>query len=131
MWSNQNRSEVAAVSGHYTARNPVTGQLEIRTWMVSFDHFEGEHTGKNIARQVYEKLKKDGLLPFVSSVLHYARAPVLTHRQISAITLDNASNNNTFMDEFAALLEDDGIPFDKDGNRIRFVTITPCHLMSH
>lgn len=37
------------------------------------------------------------------------------------ITLDNASNNNTLMEELATELEKLGIPFDKDGNRIRFV----------
>jgi len=37
------------------------------------------------------------------------------------ITLDNASNNNTLMEELATELEKLGIPFDKDGNRIRSV----------
>jgi hypothetical protein len=35
------------------------------------------------------------------------------------ITLDNASNNNTLMEELAT--EKLGIPFDKDGNQIRSV----------
>ncbi|TFK69444.1 hypothetical protein BDN72DRAFT_767887, partial [Pluteus cervinus] len=35
------------------------------------------------------------------------------------ITLDNASNNNTFMVELAKLLERKGISFDHHGNRIR------------
>lgn len=37
------------------------------------------------------------------------------------ITLDNASNNNTLMEELSTELEKLGIPFDKDGNRIRSV----------
>lgn len=36
------------------------------------------------------------------------------------ITLDNASNNNTMMEELAEELHELGIPFDKDGNRIRY-----------
>jgi phosphomannomutase len=34
------------------------------------------------------------------------------------ITLDNASNNNTMMEEVAAELKELGIAFDADGNRI-------------
>ena len=37
------------------------------------------------------------------------------------IMLDNASNNNTLMEELATELEKLGIPFDKDGNHIRSV----------
>ena len=39
------------------------------------------------------------------------------------MTLDNASNNNTLMEELATELKRLGIPFDKDGNRIRCVHI--------
>jgi hypothetical protein len=35
------------------------------------------------------------------------------------ITLDNASNNNTMMEGLQRRFQEKGIPFDKDGNRIR------------
>lgn len=35
------------------------------------------------------------------------------------ITLDNASNNDTFMRELENLFKAAGIPFERDGNRIR------------
>ena len=35
------------------------------------------------------------------------------------ITLDNASNNNTMMEGLQSRFREKGIPFDKDGNRIR------------
>lgn len=39
------------------------------------------------------------------------------------ITLDNASNNGTMMDEITEELKRLGISFDVDGNRIRRVTV--------
>ncbi len=41
--------------------------------------------------------------------------------QIGMITLDNASNNNTMMEEMASELGKLDIPFNVDGNRIRCV----------
>jgi hypothetical protein len=43
--------------------------------------------------------------------------------QLSVITCDNDSKNNTFMDKFADLLKAEGIPFDRDGNRIQYVLL--------
>ncbi|KIM42939.1 hypothetical protein M413DRAFT_18544 [Hebeloma cylindrosporum] len=40
--------------------------------------------------------------------------------KIGVITMDNASNNNTFMEELEEVLIERGIPFDRDGNRIRW-----------
>ncbi|KAH8073394.1 ribonuclease H-like domain-containing protein, partial [Cristinia sonorae] len=42
--------------------------------------------------------------------------------QIGTITLDNASNNNTLMRELQRLLKKEDIPFDAEGNRIRYRT---------
>ena len=39
--------------------------------------------------------------------------------KLGTITMDNASNNDTFMSELKELLRADNIPFDEDGNRIR------------
>jgi len=41
--------------------------------------------------------------------------------KIGQITLDNASNNNTMMEHLELLLKRRDIPFDRHGNRIRFV----------
>jgi len=35
------------------------------------------------------------------------------------ITLDNASNCDTMMEDLERLLRAAGVPFDRDGNRIR------------
>lgn len=39
--------------------------------------------------------------------------------QVGCITLDNASNCETMMDDLARLLEARGISFSRDGNRLR------------
>jgi len=41
--------------------------------------------------------------------------------QIGWITLDNASNNDTFMSSLERELNARGIPFERDGNRIRYI----------
>jgi hypothetical protein len=45
------------------------------------------------------------------------------------ITADNASNNDTFMEELAVLLRQGGIAFHNDKNRIRYV-IQICRSLS-
>ncbi|KAH7918269.1 hypothetical protein BV22DRAFT_1024860, partial [Leucogyrophana mollusca] len=42
---------------------------------------------------------------------------------IGQITMDNASNNNTLMEEIEGELTLRGIPFDRDGNRLRYVVV--------
>jgi len=37
------------------------------------------------------------------------------------VTMDNAKNNNTMMTELEAELTKRGIPFDRDGNRLRYI----------
>lgn len=39
--------------------------------------------------------------------------------EVGYITLDNASNNNTLMQELAAAMEARGSAFNAEGNRIR------------
>ena len=41
--------------------------------------------------------------------------------QVGQITMDNASNNNTMMEELEKIFRRRGIPFDRDGNRIRYI----------
>lgn len=40
------------------------------------------------------------------------------------VTLDNASNNATMMSEIQAELNQLGIPFDHEGNRIRYALLS-------
>ena len=47
------------------------------------------------------------------------------------ITLDNASNNNTMMEAIEKSLRQRGIKFDRDGNRIRFVSLSLVFLIIH
>ncbi|KAI0916313.1 hypothetical protein AcV5_003286 [Taiwanofungus camphoratus] len=48
-----------------------------------------------------------------------ARSAIATEARIGMITLDNVSNCGTMMEELERLLREKGIPFDRDGNRIR------------
>jgi hypothetical protein len=77
LWSTQHLSEVCAITLSYTARNQANGQLELRTFLLSFDHFEGDHSGKNMAKQIFEKLKKEGLLHYVSVFRSFSHAVLI------------------------------------------------------
>lgn len=65
LWSNRNRHSFGAVSGHYIARNKETHRLELSNVMLAFRHFEGSHSGANLARHLFEILKKANLLHVV------------------------------------------------------------------
>ncbi|KAJ2926565.1 hypothetical protein H1R20_g10525, partial [Candolleomyces eurysporus] len=90
-----------AVTAHYLIKSP-TGHLTLRSRLVAFRHIQGSHAGSNIGRVFVNILKE-------ISCLH----------KVSTITLDNASNNNTSMEEICDELRALGIPFDAAGNRIR------------
>lgn len=46
--------------------------------------------------------------------------------QVGQVTMDNASNNNTMMEELERELTKRGISFHRDGNRIRYVDSLCC-----
>lgn len=91
-----------------------------RNYLLAFCLLEGEHSRKNIARLFFDILTEAGIkhkVRFCSRLGKQEDLPPLL--QLGTITMDNTSNNNTFMDELAALLTAEGIEFDRDGNRIR------------
>ncbi|CAA7271021.1 unnamed protein product [Cyclocybe aegerita] len=102
IWSRQNQEGYMGVTVHYLARCPATGRLVLRCHLVAFRRIRGSHTGVNIGHVFMQVLKE-----------------IRCVEKISAITLNNAGNNNTMMEQLSDELELLGIPFDKDGNRIR------------
>lgn len=90
-----------AVTAHYMIKSS-SGKHLLRSRLVAFRHIQGSHTGVNIGKTFVRILKEVNC----------------THK-VSTITLDNASNNNTAMEEIADELKALGIEFDVVGNRIR------------
>ncbi|KAJ2918846.1 hypothetical protein MD484_g1605, partial [Candolleomyces efflorescens] len=90
-----------AVTAHYLVKS-ASGHLTLRSRLVAFRHIQGSHAGANIGRVFVNILKEINCL-----------------HKVSTVTLDNASNNNTSMEEICDELRALGIPFDATGNRIR------------
>ncbi|KAL1746119.1 ribonuclease H-like domain-containing protein [Schizophyllum fasciatum] len=101
VWSRANMQPFLAVTAHYIVRTE-KGRLEERHRLVAFRHLPGTHDGRHLAEVFLAILDELDML-----------------KRIGAITLDNASNNNTMMEWLEKLLKDRHIYFDRDGNRIR------------
>ncbi|KEP52153.1 putative AC transposase [Rhizoctonia solani 123E] len=70
--------------------------------LAAFWVVEGAHAGVILAQHIFAVLKE-------YNIVH----------KVGSVTLDNASNNNTMMEELARLVRAEGYDFDKEGNRIR------------
>ncbi|KAF5353589.1 hypothetical protein D9758_013794 [Tetrapyrgos nigripes] len=101
IWSRTNLESYMAVTVHYIVRAE-SGHIELRSRLVAFRRIESSHTGANIAGIFMSVLKDLG-----------------AQNSIGMITLDNASNNGTFVKELSDALHDLGIDFDINGNRVR------------
>ncbi|KAJ8489040.1 hypothetical protein ONZ45_g13718 [Pleurotus djamor] len=100
-WSRSTLEGFLGITAHYMAKVS-SGRLVLRSRLLAFRHIKGAHTGKNLAERFYEVLEDAKLLG-----------------KIGAITMDNASSNDTLMEHLALMLNEKGIEFDKEANRIR------------
>ena len=92
--------------GTFCAYSSDGKRLVIKSQLVAFRHVSGTHDGVNLAKVFVAILKDFGAL-----------------NKMGMVTLDNASNCNSMMREVAKILREMGIPFDIDGNRIRYEQI--------
>jgi hypothetical protein len=101
LWSDKNLRSYLCITTHWLAHNPVTDKLELRTALIAFHNVTGKHDGVNLARIVLHLLDRAGITA-----------------NLGHITLDNADNNKTFMEELQHLLEARDIDFHHTDNRI-------------
>ncbi|CCO36123.1 Putative AC9 transposase [Rhizoctonia solani AG-1 IB] len=97
LWTDSMERPFMAVTGHY-----INAAHETRNALMAFRVVEGAHAGAILAQHLFGVLKE-------YDVVH----------KIGSVTLDNATNNNTMMEELAKLIRAEGYNFDKEGNRIR------------
>jgi hypothetical protein len=90
-----------AVTLHWIART-INGELELKTALGGFRYVRDKHSGDNIAARFIDILTELNIL-----------------NKIGGITMDNASNNNAAMVRFEELLEQQGIKFSPEHQRIR------------
>ncbi|KDN41816.1 hypothetical protein RSAG8_07187, partial [Rhizoctonia solani AG-8 WAC10335] len=97
LWTDTNRRSFMAVTAHY-----INNSGSLVDQLIAFRKINGHHTGANVGHALFEVLQESGITD-----------------KIGYITLDNASNNNTLMEELANSLQAYGAEFDPEKNRIR------------
>lgn len=119
LWSDPNLDSYMAVTAHFMMRDETSGCIVFRTHLIAFRFIDGPHSGAHLGQE-FLKITDD--LEISNKVCHIPPSLVMirTQRiQFGQITMDNASNNNTLMAEIESELRRRGIPFDRNGNRLR------------
>ncbi|KAG8695767.1 hypothetical protein FRC11_001233 [Ceratobasidium sp. 423] len=88
-----------AVTAHYIGND---GKL--KDHLIAFQKIDGQHTGANLAQALMDIFVECGMAD-----------------NVGCITLDNATNNNSMMEELAKAFEAQGWVFDAKENWIRQV----------
>lgn len=120
IWSDDNLRPFLAITAHWIQRLP-GGLLVLRADLVAFSYIPSSHSGPNIAKAALAALERADLLNQVHLNTLLNSCSLNLFVQIGWWTLDNASNNNTFMSTLAKMLKDRGITFNHFDRRIRYV----------
>ncbi|KAF7358289.1 putative AC transposase [Mycena venus] len=103
IWSSKGLHPYLAITAHWLGPRGDDPQVLLRQTLLAFRRIRGAHSGQRIACIVFNILEDAGIV-----------------RNVGHFTLDNASNNGTFMLHFTSLLRDIGIrDFDEKQNYIR------------
>ncbi|KAK7007663.1 ribonuclease H-like domain-containing protein [Favolaschia claudopus] len=105
-WTSPNQHPFLAIVAHYISNE---GQLE--ELLIDFRELVGEHSGENMAEEVFNCLQTYGL----------------DDGRLLGVNMDNASNCDTLADCLAVKLDNIGVSFDPIAGRIRCMPHT-AHL---
>lgn len=101
LWSDDSLRSFMAITAHFCKLDN-EGDLRLETQLLAFRHVETDHRGLSLAKVFFDILREYGIT-----------------EKIGQITLDNASNNNTFMSSLCAMIDVTGRTFSAQGNRVR------------
>ncbi|CUA78443.1 Putative AC transposase [Rhizoctonia solani] len=96
LWTDPNSRSFMAVTAHYIGND---GKLKDR--LIAFRKIDGHHTGTTLGHEMMDVLVESGIAD-----------------NIGCITLDNASNNNSMMEQLVEAFKARGWTFDAKENRI-------------
>lgn len=91
-WTSINGKSYYGVTAHF-----IDKKWQFISVALDFIPSNGKHTGRDIAQMFYTSLKTHGIL-----------------EKIQGVTLDNASSNTTFMQQFSKIMEEDSLNFDSE-----------------
>ncbi|KAG1874417.1 hypothetical protein F4604DRAFT_1582119, partial [Suillus subluteus] len=120
LWSDPNLDSFMVLTAHFMMCD-VKGILILKTHLVAFWFIEGAHTGAHLGQEflkITDDLETSNKVHIVCKVV-FELYFILTFSQLSQVTMDNASNNNTIMVEIKGELTRRDIPFDHNGNCLR------------
>ena len=128
LWSDPNLSPFMAVTAHWIEMKlkdtPAGPQydLHLHANLIGFHWVPGNHNGEHLAQAFLYVLDRISITSKVSNKYLWVDIyiDIQVFWQIGCITLDNASNNDTFMASLERELNARGIPFEQVGNRIRY-----------
>lgn len=104
MWSSKSRESYLCLTAHWLAyaQKVAKEDLQLRSAIIAFHRFVGHHTGINIANTILQLLARVGiekLTPVCMKSNLWLYALIVITIQGSHFTVDNASNNSTFIQE--------------------------------
>ncbi|OBZ73092.1 Zinc finger BED domain-containing protein 4 [Grifola frondosa] len=101
IWSCMKLRRYLAITAHWMMRDEKSHSLHLKAALIAFHRLYGKHNSQNLAKVVLKLLDRAGITV-----------------KIGHITLDNAGNNGTLLEELAELLKNRDIPFDAKENHI-------------
>lgn len=95
--------------------------LNVEELLIDFRELIGSHSGINLAAAVWSTMELYGLEGRVSFPIHMGCKYTITDQalKVLAINCDNASNNDTMMEELEKISTSKGYPFDATEARLR------------
>lgn len=97
LWSDDSQRSFMCITAHFYDKD-----RQMLNRLIAFRVIEGTHVGAHLAEIFFTALDEFGIVP-----------------KLGLITLDNASNNDTFMAHLEDYMATQGMDFDRHGNRLR------------
>jgi len=99
LWTSPNIKSFMGITAHW-----VDNEWSLKSTIVDFIHVQGVHSGRNLATAFKDVCLDFGILD-----------------KVNTITVDNASNNDTFLSAFEALCREEGATFTKKSGHVRCI----------
>lgn len=106
-WTSGAQDPYLSVTGHYiTAPKDRPQDWELKSEQLAFTHFEGNHSGANMANVLFRTIDRFNLRSKVKNQFSSSHFCLTLLLQVGWFTADNASNNGVAVREFSKLLHD-------------------------
>lgn len=91
----------------------------LQTSLLGFIQLNNAHNGVRLGQALFKVVQRAGISHKVRDMPFLPFHHLIAYSQIGYVTCDNASNNDTMLEEFARLLSKHGHLFDAKKRRLR------------